>query len=158
MLPLQVIAAGVVVEARSMEKWSIVDVTVTIENEFVDVGQKLDFHCVLLNTNSRLHRVVKDFGAMTLMPLTHWSTSFKSSSFPLLSQDDTITFTFSPEGKPTTTIDVYTGNSPSIQRLCDCNINLGTCLWQALNEGFWCNSLFVQKWGKAWQLIISQNI
>jgi hypothetical protein len=106
--------------------------TITVENEFVGVGQRLGLHCTLDG---------KDLGQQSLLPFNRFVHKFDTSFFG----GDLFRCTFAAAGKPTTTIDVFKGYSFA-HRPCDC-LGMDHCFWQALNEGFWCNSKFIQPWG-----------
>lgn len=122
-----VMASAVVVKAPV-----IPGLTITVENEFVAVGQKLDVRCSLNG---------KDLGQQSLMPFNRFVHKFATSFFG----NDLFTCTFATAGKPITTIDVFRGYSYA-HRPCEC-LGMDHCFWQALNEGFWCNSKFIQNWG-----------
>ena len=106
--------------------------TVTVENEFVEVGQTLFLHCTL-NGN--------DLGQQELMPFNRFVDKFDPSFFG----GDLFTCVFAASGKPTTTIDVYKGYAFA-HRPCEC-LGIDYCFWQVLDDGFYCNTKFIQGWG-----------
>lgn len=105
---------------------------VMVENEFVVVGQKLDIYCFFKS---------KDFGFMILMLFNYFFWIFIISFFGM----DVYMCMFVLLGKFIIIIDVFKGYSFK-NLFCNCN-GVDKCWWQVLNEGFWCNFNFVQKWG-----------
>lgn len=115
-----------------------VGVTLTIGNESMTVGQKLALHW---HTNKG-----QDFGTETLMPFNHVTWTFTTSFLG----NDIYTCTFASPSKPTTTINVFMGFAHK-NPTCNCN-GISSCFWQALNDNFWSNSNFIQKWG--WSITV----